>query len=118
MRALTLLENWVKGLKIFKRNKKPLCVKIKSFLNWIISSSYRKTAKFVSLTITKVSKSSVAEWILRIRDALKSVEWEETKKHHVVAMDETCIKLNGEKWWVFAAIDVETKELIDIIALC
>jgi len=114
--VLALLEDWIRSLKIFKRSKKPLRVKVEAFLNWLISSSCRKTAKFLSLTRIKVSKSSVNEWCIKIRNALEKVEWNRAKVHKLVAIDETCLKINGEKHWVYAALDVENKELIEIVA--
>jgi transposase-like protein len=62
-----------------------------------------------------VSKSSVGEWCVRIRDALRRFEWRQTKPRNI-AIDETCLKLNGERYWVYAAIDAETGQIIDIAA--
>lgn len=116
MEIPTQLIDWVKSLKIFKRNKKPIELKVKAFLLWLIMSSCRKTAKMLEILNEQASKSSINEWCLKIRTLLESKEWHEIKKRSKIAIDETCIKLNGKKFYVFAAIDVETKELIEIRA--
>jgi len=47
---------------------------------------------------------------------LEAKEWEKSKKHATIAIDETCLKLKGEKFWVYASIDVDTRELVEIRA--
>ncbi|MEM2793687.1 MAG: DDE-type integrase/transposase/recombinase [Candidatus Methanomethylicia archaeon] len=51
---------------------------------------------------------------MKFRAILEAKEWEKPKKHLTIAIDETCLKLKGEKFWVYAAIDVDTKELVEI----
>jgi len=48
---------------------------------------------------------------LRFRAILEAKEWEKSKKHLTIAIDKTCIKLKGKKFWVYASIDVDTRSL-------
>jgi putative transposase len=36
----------------------------------------------------------------------------ERKARRFVAVDETCVKVNGEQYWVYSALDIERNELI------
>jgi len=48
---------------------------------------------------------------LRFRAILEAKEWGKPKKHLTIAIDENCLKLKGGKFWVYAAIDVDTRSL-------
>ncbi len=71
--------------------------------------SKRRTAKILS-EIYPVSHNAVHKWIKKFEEKLPIVT--EKKYRKVVAIDETVVKANGEKFYVYAAIDVERNELI------
>ena len=99
----------VKGLRIFERNKVPLEIKILGIAIYIQTSSVRKTARILS-EFHPVSKSSVHRWIKKFEERLPIIT--EKKRRKLIAIDETVVKANGEKYYVYAAIDVERNELI------
>ena len=99
----------VKELKVFERNKIPLEIKILGIATYIQTSSVRKTAKILS-ELHPVSKSAVHKWIRKFEEKLPIVV--EKKPRKLIAIDETVVKANGEKYYVYAAIDVERNELI------
>jgi len=99
----------VKELGVFERNKIPLEIKILGIAIYIQTSSVRKTAKILS-EFHPVSKSAVHKWIKKFEEKLPIVT--EKKPRKIVAIDETVVKANGEKYYIYAAIDVDRNELI------
>ena len=69
----------------------------------------RKTARILS-ELHPVSKSSVHRWIKKFEERLPIIT--EKKRRKRIAIDETVVKANGKKYYVYAAIDVERNELI------
>ncbi|MBC7114682.1 MAG: IS6 family transposase [Archaeoglobi archaeon] len=94
----------VKGLKIFERNKVPLEIKVLGIATYIQTSSVRRTAKILS-ELHPVSKSSVWNWIKKLEEKLPIST--EKKPRNLVAIDETVVKANRKRYYVYAAIDVE-----------
>jgi putative transposase len=103
------VEEIVKELKLFERNKIPLEIKILGIAIYIQTSSVRKTAKILS-EFYPVSKSAVHKWIKKFEEKLPIST--EKKRRNLIAVDETVVKANEEKYYVYAAIDVERNELI------
>ena len=103
------VEEIVKELKVFERNKIPLEIKILGIAIYIQTSSVRRTAKILS-EFHPVSKSAVHKWIKKFEEKLPIVT--EKKPRKLIAIDETVVKANGENYYVYAAIDVERNELI------
>ncbi|WP_457550678.1 DDE-type integrase/transposase/recombinase [Archaeoglobus sp.] len=103
------VKEMLKELKVFERNKVPLEMKILGVAIYIQTSSVRKTAKILS-EFYPVSKSAVHKWIKKFEEKLQIVT--ERKPRKLIAIDETIVKANGEKYYVYAAIDVERNELI------
>ena len=109
MNNMIKIKEIVKELKLFERNKVPLEIKVLGIAIYIQTSSVRRTAKILS-EFHSVSKSAVHKWIKKFEERLPiSVE---KKPRKLIAIDETIVKANGEKCYVYAAIDVERKELI------
>ena len=104
----------IRNLNIFKRNKKNFETKVLCLIDYIIISSVRKTAEKVSLITENISKSSVHDYIKAFREKIKEINSfnSEKKEHKVIAVDETCLKVNGKKIYVYSAVDVESKEII------
>ena len=99
----------VKELKIFERNKVPFEIKILGIAIYIQTSSTRRTAKILS-ELHPVSHNAVHKWIKKFEEKL-SISTEK-KKRNLIAIDETVVKANKKKYYVFSALDVERNELI------
>ena len=105
------LVDFFKQLNIFKRNKKPVELKIVAIAEYMSHGSVRKTANNLSRLFMSVSKSSVHRYAKKF--AKHAFMRQIKPKHHsIVAIDETVVKVNGRRWYVWVAIDAETKELI------
>ncbi|WP_158059519.1 IS6 family transposase [Halorussus halophilus] len=73
--------------------------------------SLRETAAILGLFGVEWSHGAVWQWVHRLAD---SVSDPPTATPSRVAVDETAVRLNGEWLWVYAAIDCDTKLLLDI----
>ena len=99
-----------KRSKVFKRNKKRLEIKILSTLLYFFGLSLRKTSLLVSL-FEEISHESVRKYYHKIKYILK----EPKRKHReLITVDETIIRVGDRKVFVWATIDVETKECLAI----
>ena len=100
---MTLLNCW-RVFNIFERNKISLKVKLTAIAMYLLSSSFRRIALLLN-----VGKSSVHYWIEKFKDVLESESKEKVKKLVIAraAIDETVLKYNGKKCYLFAALDVE-----------
>jgi len=96
-------------LKVFERNKVPLEIKILGIAMYIQASSVRRTAKILS-ELHPVSKSSVHRWIKKFEERLPIST--EKKQRNLIAIDETVVKANKNRYFVYSAVDVERNELI------
>ena len=100
----------LRDLGVFRRNKKSLDVKILSGLLYFFGLSLRKTSLFMSL-FEEISHESVRKYYHRIKYILKEPKREKRK---LIAIDETIVRVGDRKVFVWAAIDVETKECLAI----
>ena len=83
------VEEIVKELKVFERNKIPLEIKILGIAIYIQTSSIRRTAKILS-EFHPVSKSAVHKWIKKFEEKLPIVM--ERKLRKLIVIDETVVK--------------------------
>ena len=104
-----MIRDLVKELKIFERNKVPEEIKILGIAIYFQTSSFRRTARILS-ELHKVSYNAVRRWIKKIEEKLPIAT--EKKPRNLIAIDETVVKANKKKYYVYAAIDVERNELI------
>lgn len=93
---------------VFRWNRKPLKVKTLSTLLYYSGLSYRVVAR-VLRGLARFSHESVRLWFRRLRKAFPRPE---RKCRSLVAVDETKLKLCGEHLYVWAAIDIKTKEVL------
>ena len=100
----------IKAKKVFRRNKKNVEFKILAALLYFFGLSLRKTSNFLSL-FEEISHESVRIYYYRLKTALKPPR---KKKRRLIAVDETKIKLKNNQIFVWAAIDVDTKECLSI----
>ena len=99
----------LKGFDIFERNKISLETKLAAIAMYLLSSSFRKIALLLN-----VGKSTVHYWVEKFKDAFESERREKVKKLVIarVAVDETVLKYNGRKCYLFAALDIERNKII------
>jgi len=100
-----------KKLNIFHRNKKPVAIKIISVLDYIFSTSYRKIKqKLRFLYGIDVAVSAIYKWVKAFQSKIKvSVD---RKERTVILIDETCIMNQGRKLYLWAAVDMNTQEIV------
>mgnify|MGYP001125538431 CR=1 FL=1 len=96
--------------RCFKRNKKPSVLKVLSVLLYYNNASFRGISKSISF-LCKVSHEAVRQWWLSIK-GLFAIE---KKERRILAIDETKVKVNGIQCYVWAVIDVETKEILSTL---
>ena len=110
--ALSQLIEHIKVTKVFRRNKKNVELKILAALLYFFGLSLRKTSDFLSL-FEEISHESVRIYYHRLKTVLKQPR---KKKRKLIAIDETKTKLENKQIFVWAAIDVDTKECLAIWA--
>ena len=99
----------IEELKLFERERVPTEIRILGIATYIQTSSTRRTAKILS-EFHPVSHTAVWKWIKKFEEKLPIST--EKKKRNLIAIDETVIKANKKRYYVFSAIDVERNELI------
>jgi putative transposase len=75
------------------------------------TSSFRRTARVLS-EFCSVSGTAVWKWVVKLGEKLSMAS--ERKDRRFIAVDETCVNVNGENYWVYSALDIERNELISI----
>jgi len=103
------LKKLIEELELFERERTPTEIRILGIATYIQTSSTRKTAKILS-EFHSVSHTAVWKWIKKFEEKLPIST--EKKQRNLIAIDETVVKANKEKFYVFSAIDVERNELI------
>ncbi|ADQ68948.1 IS6-like element ISHbo1 family transposase [Halogeometricum borinquense] len=73
--------------------------------------SLRETKEILRILGVERSHQAVWQWVHRLADSGHNPP-EATPKR--VAVDETAVKINGEWSWLYAAIDIETKLILDV----
>ena len=73
--------------------------------------SLRETAAILELLGVERTHGAVWSWVHRLADSVGDPPSATPTR---VAVDETAVRINGELSWVYAAIDLETKVLLDV----
>ncbi|ELY92004.1 IS6 family transposase [Natrinema altunense] len=73
--------------------------------------SLRETQAILRLLGVKRSHQAIWHWVHRLAD---SVPDPPTAKPSRVAIDETAVKINGDWSWVYAAIDLDSRLILDV----
>jgi putative transposase len=105
------IKSLVKKLDIFERNKVPLDLKVLGLAFYIQLCSLRRAARALS-EIHRVSKTAVWKWVRKLSERI-CIEPPRIPRR-LVALDETCVKVNGLEYWVYAAIDVDRNEVLSM----
>ncbi|MDK2782043.1 MAG: putative transposase [Archaeoglobi archaeon] len=103
------LKELIESLNLFERERTPAEIRILGIATYIQTSSTRRTARILS-EIHPVSHTAVWKWIKKFEERLPIVT--EKKRRNLVAIDETIVKANKKKYYVYSAVDVERNELI------
>jgi putative transposase len=103
------IKSLVKKLDAFERNKVPLDLKVLGLAFYIQLCSLRRAARALS-EIHRVSKTAVWKWVRKLSEKI-CIEPPRIPRR-LVALDETCVKVNGLEYWVYAAIDVDRNEVL------
>ena len=98
-----------KGL--FKRNRFPVRLKLRACLLYMAGLSYRDIT--YRLKVVPVSHMAVWKWVQRLEGFTLEVK---PRMRRTIALDETKLKDAGQQFYVWAAIDVRTRELLAIRA--
>ncbi len=101
---------------IFERHKKPLDAKVECFLLYLAGLSYNLVAQHLSSKFGYVSKFSAYDWVQKMK-RVQDYLWCPIKcSRRCVAIDETKLKVNGSTFFVWSAIDVDTREILAVDA--
>ncbi|QRV17817.1 IS6 family transposase (plasmid) [Haloterrigena salifodinae] len=73
--------------------------------------SLRETQAILRSLGVERSHQAIWHWVHRLAD---SVPDPPTAKPSRVAVDETAVKINGDRSWMYAAIDLDTKLILDV----
>lgn len=73
--------------------------------------SLRETREILRLFGVDRSHQAIFQWVHRVSDNVGDPPEVQPKR---VAVDETVIKINGEWSWLYAAIDLETRLILDV----
>ncbi|RKD86217.1 IS6 family transposase [Halopiger aswanensis] len=73
--------------------------------------SLRETQEILRLLGVERPHQAIWHWVHRIAD---SVPDPPTAKPSRVAVDETAVRINGNRSWMYAAIDLDTKLILDV----
>jgi putative transposase len=73
--------------------------------------SLRETQAILRLLGVERSHQAIFQWVHRVADSVPDPPSAQPTR---VAVDETAVKIDGEQSWLYAAIDLETKLLLDV----
>jgi len=110
MKTRTIIYWVVSALKPFRRNKIPPEKKIRAAELYLRGLSYRQVAEILEISHTTVWKT-----VQKLAEAIYQPKTLAVRKQrNFIAVDETGIKINGEKRFLWAAIDVESREVLAV----
>jgi len=94
---------------LFRRNRFSLQSKVRAVLLYMAGLSYRDVTYV--LRVVPCSHEAVRLWVKKLEQVNVNVD---AKPRRKVAVDETKVKADGEWCYVWAAIDVDTRELLAV----
>ena len=105
------LKKVIEELNLFERERTPTEIRILGIATYIQTSSTRRTARILS-EFHPVSHTAIWKWIKKLEEKLPVST--EKKKRNLIAIDETVVKANKKRYFVYSAVDVERNELISM----
>ena len=100
----------VRRKNIFRWNLKRVEIKLIAVVLYYAGISFRKTSKFLR-DFERFSHESLRLWYHKIANLFANTR----KDRRCVAIDETKIKIGDEWWYIWAAIDVDTWEILGVM---
>ena len=107
--VVELLLEAVKKARIFRRNKVSLHHKVRAYLLYMSGLSVRRVSEFG----VPASREAVRQWVHRFAELPSMLK---PKVRRAIAVDETKLKVNGSHLFVWAAIDVDSREVLAVDA--
>jgi transposase-like protein len=110
MKEVILIEWLLKALRdsgLFRRNGFLLHVKIRAILLYMADMSHREITYV--LRVVPSYHEAIRLWVKRLEQLITNIE---ARPRSMVAVDKT--KVDGEWYYVWAAVDVDTRELLVI----
>ena len=106
-----MLDKIISAFNIFKRNRVRKEIKIYSLFLCFQGLSFRRISKGL---LKLISKTSIHYNFTKLKQKLREIFCinKEHRKH--IAIDETVIKANGKKYWIFCALDLEKRKIISL----
>ena len=100
------LKELIEKLGLFERERTPIEIRILGIAAYLQTSSTRRTAKILS-------SSGFAQRRAQLdKEVRRETSQTEKKRRNLVAIDETIVKANRKRYYVYVAIDAERNELI------
>jgi len=99
------------NLECWERERTATPVRAFAVRLYATGCSLRETKEILRLFGVERSHQAICQWVHRVGD---SVGDPPTAKPSRVAVDETTIKINDEWSWLYAAIDLDTKLILDV----
>ena len=112
-----LLSNLLKGsldtatLECWQRERTATPVRAFAVRLHASSLSLRETESILRLLGVERSFQAIFQWVHRLADSVSDPPKATPRR---VAVDETAVKINGEWSWLYAAIDLDTKAVLDV----
>jgi len=97
--------------KMFLRQRKKDRTRVLGMLLYHLGLSLRETREILSASFEPVSHETVRQWYLRMGEMIESLEKKERK---AIAIDETKVRMKGKWIYLWAAIDLETREILAV----
>ena len=102
----TLFEVLERG-HVFERRRKSNIVKALAVYSYHFGLSLRRTSQMVSF-LEPASHEAVRKWYRRLGRTIPPAQ---RKRRSIVAIDETKLKISGHQYYIWAAIDVHSREV-------
>ncbi len=106
---LNQLMELLKDRKIFLRQRKSAKIKALAILIYHAGLSYRKKSKIIG-ELESFSYEALRKWYKKCSCLFQT----EKVTRHIIAVDETKIKKEGQQIYIWNAIDIEAKTIIAV----
>ena len=109
------LSNICASLNIFVRNRAiPIKEKIEHCLHIFAGTPQGSIVKVLKVKGISITKQAVSKWMIKWQEVVDWIDTTPKRSRKTIAIDETKIKINGKLAFLWAAIDVENRELLAI----
>jgi len=109
LEVVELLLKAVEKARVFKRNKVSLRYKVEAGLLYMAGLSTRCISEVVKAV--PASREAVRQWVHRFASLMSQAE---ARVRRCLAVDETKLKVNGSQVFIWAAVDVDSREVLAV----